>query len=126
MRLVVSTNLQTPTFNSQRSSQIMDTRNFRMDRKRAELAERTTTRLVDFGLRVIERSRQRAASLVALLAQWQQRARDRALLREMDARALRDLGLTRADVLVEADKPSWRLSRSQRSALTRARRSTCS
>jgi uncharacterized protein YjiS (DUF1127 family) len=87
----------------------MDTRNFRMDRKRAELAERTTTRLVDFGLRVIERSRQRAASLVALLAQWQQRARDRALLREMDARALRDLGLTRADVLVEADKPSWRL-----------------
>ncbi len=43
------------------------------------------------------------------LLTWQQRAADRALPAAMSDRALRDVGLTRSDVLVEADKPFWRV-----------------
>lgn len=43
----------------------------------------------------------------ALLA-WQRRAVDRACLAAMDERQLRDVGLARSAVLVEADKPFWR------------------
>jgi uncharacterized protein YjiS (DUF1127 family) len=42
------------------------------------------------------------------LLTWQQRSIDRAMLAEMNEQALRDIGLTRSDVLVEADKPFWR------------------
>ena len=42
------------------------------------------------------------------LATWRRRARERAQLREMDERLLRDIGLTRAQVLEEARKPFWR------------------
>lgn len=48
------------------------------------------------------------ARLCGALITWQRRAHDRALLREIDARALRDVGLERADVLIEARKPFWR------------------
>jgi uncharacterized protein YjiS (DUF1127 family) len=39
---------------------------------------------------------------------WQDRARQRQLLARMDDRLLRDMGLTRADIAIEADKPFWR------------------
>jgi uncharacterized protein YjiS (DUF1127 family) len=48
------------------------------------------------------------ASLLRLLLDWQERARQRRRLREMDDRLLRDIGLTRADVELEAAKPCWR------------------
>ena len=46
--------------------------------------------------------------LVDLLLAWQARAREREHLRMMDGRQLRDLGLTRADIVSETDKPFWR------------------
>jgi uncharacterized protein YjiS (DUF1127 family) len=42
------------------------------------------------------------------LLEWQERARSRVLLGRLDDRMLRDMGLTRADVDVEAGKPFWR------------------
>lgn len=38
----------------------------------------------------------------------QMRARERAHLAELDDRCLRDMGITRYDVAMEADKPFWR------------------
>lgn len=43
------------------------------------------------------------------LIAWRQHFRDRAVLRELSDHQLRDIGLTRADVRREADKPVWRL-----------------
>jgi uncharacterized protein YjiS (DUF1127 family) len=45
--------------------------------------------------------------LVALLREWLHRSRTRSTIRELDDRMLRDIGLTRGDALVEADKPFW-------------------
>ena len=39
---------------------------------------------------------------------WRERARDRRTLVELDEHILRDIGLTRTDVLSEAQKPFWR------------------
>ena len=39
---------------------------------------------------------------------WHERARSRVHLSQLDERALRDLGLTRRDVMVETSKPFWR------------------
>jgi uncharacterized protein YjiS (DUF1127 family) len=39
---------------------------------------------------------------------WQERRRSRRLLRQLDDRLLRDLGLSRADVERECGKSSWR------------------
>ncbi len=51
-------------------------------------------------------------ALVAGLAAWVtfglERARQRRMLAALDDRMLKDIGLTRADVASEADKPSWR------------------
>lgn len=47
-------------------------------------------------------------ALITTLLAWQQRASDRALLAEMTERELRDVGLARSDILIEADKPFWR------------------
>ncbi len=41
------------------------------------------------------------------LARWQIRARQRHRLGELDDHALADMGLTRADVAREIDKPFW-------------------
>ena len=38
---------------------------------------------------------------------WMQRSQQRRQLRELDDRALRDIGLSRAEVNAEADKPFW-------------------
>ena len=45
---------------------------------------------------------------VTLLLTWQQRARDRRQLQSLSDHMLRDIGLSRADVLAEASKPFWR------------------
>lgn len=63
---------------------------------------------LDTGRRAVAWARQSATRVVAQLIAWQQRADERAQLRAMGERELRDLGLTRSDVLVEADKPFWR------------------
>ncbi|MFQ6021783.1 MAG: DUF1127 domain-containing protein [Acidiferrobacterales bacterium] len=42
-----------------------------------------------------------------VLAEWQERARQRRHLMELDDRLLGDIGLTRADVVREASKPFW-------------------
>ena len=39
---------------------------------------------------------------------WQQRAVERNALGAMDDRMLRDVGLTRAEAMVETDKPFWK------------------
>lgn len=86
----------------------MNTQTVAINHHRAELFEQAVTRLAAIGLRALKSSLQHLASLVALVDQWRQRGHDRALLREMGEHQLRDIGLTRADVLVEADKPFWR------------------
>ena len=44
-----------------------------------------------------------------LLLLWRERARQRRQLRTLNDRMLRDIGLTRADVIAESSKPFWRL-----------------
>lgn len=44
----------------------------------------------------------------SLVREWRRRARSRAELAALDDRTLRDIGLTRADVWQEIDKPFWR------------------
>jgi uncharacterized protein YjiS (DUF1127 family) len=46
---------------------------------------------------------------VDLLLTWHERARQRRQLRTLSDRMLRDIGLTRADVMAESSKPFWRL-----------------
>ena len=44
----------------------------------------------------------------ATLSEWRRRSRDRAELAALDDRALRDIGVSRADVWREINKPFWR------------------
>jgi uncharacterized protein YjiS (DUF1127 family) len=44
----------------------------------------------------------------AVLANWERRARSRRELAELSEYSLRDIGLTRADVVRETSKPFWR------------------
>jgi uncharacterized protein YjiS (DUF1127 family) len=44
-----------------------------------------------------------------MLLIWRERARQRRQLRSLNDHMLRDLGLTRADVMAESSKPFWRL-----------------
>lgn len=46
---------------------------------------------------------------VQLVQAWQERARQRRHLSELSDTMLKDLGLTRADVMIESSKPFWRL-----------------
>lgn len=46
--------------------------------------------------------------LRTLVVTWSRRARQRHALRDLDHTQLRDIGLTRHDVLRETDKPFWR------------------
>jgi uncharacterized protein YjiS (DUF1127 family) len=48
-----------------------------------------------------------ARALAAVLA-WRERGRERAALRTLDDRALRDIGLSRAEIWREVEKPFWR------------------
>lgn len=48
------------------------------------------------------------ATLNQIFATWRQRARSRKELSQLDARSLRDLGLSASDVNFEINKPFWR------------------
>jgi uncharacterized protein YjiS (DUF1127 family) len=61
------------------------------------LGARTTRSLV-YGLR----------QAAAALREWQRRRRDRAVLATLDDRMLRDIGVSRCEILAEIDKPFWR------------------
>jgi uncharacterized protein YjiS (DUF1127 family) len=50
-----------------------------------------------------------AAGIEAWIMFWSERARQRRTLAALDDRMLKDIGLTRADVAVESDKPFWRV-----------------
>jgi uncharacterized protein YjiS (DUF1127 family) len=54
-------------------------------------------------------ARVRAALVGALglVREWRRRARSRTELAALDDRTLRDIGLSRADVWAELDKPFW-------------------
>ena len=53
---------------------------------------------------VVRRAANRAVGLVLT---WQQRARERRNLATMDEYGLKDIGLSRVDIMREADKPFW-------------------
>lgn len=48
------------------------------------------------------------SQIVATLIDWQERANQRHALASLSDAALRDLGLSRADVETEVSKPFWR------------------
>ena len=50
---------------------------------------------------------ERLHRLARTLLLWHERARQRRHLQSLSDHMLRDIGLTRADVLAEADKPFW-------------------
>jgi len=43
-----------------------------------------------------------------IFATWRRRARERRELASLDHRTIRDLGLSRSEILFEANKPFWR------------------
>jgi len=47
-------------------------------------------------------------NIVMTLLDWQERARQRRQLRDLDDAALKDFGRSRADASHECDKPFWR------------------
>jgi uncharacterized protein YjiS (DUF1127 family) len=47
-------------------------------------------------------------SLLAIPKAWRERTRGRRILADMNERELRDLGLSRSQVVLEAHKPFWR------------------
>ena len=49
-----------------------------------------------------------ATATIQLLLNWQERATQRHHLATLDDRALKDVALTRADAVAEAEKPFWR------------------
>ena len=49
-----------------------------------------------------------ARSLRAILREWQRRARSRRELLALDARTLRDIGVTRAEAVRLGTKPFWK------------------
>jgi uncharacterized protein YjiS (DUF1127 family) len=49
-----------------------------------------------------------AAYAVETLLHWQERSRERVQLQQLDEHMLHDIGLSRADVAHECDKPFWR------------------
>jgi len=48
-----------------------------------------------------------ATNIFTTVLDWQERARQRRRLSELDDRMLKDIGLTRADVSREVEKPFW-------------------
>ena len=56
---------------------------------------------------VLRRAWSGVVHFVATLSAWQERARQRRQLMELDDRLLRDIGVSRADVARETAKPFW-------------------
>ena len=52
--------------------------------------------------------REAPSRIFAALQEWRRRCRDRAELARFDERMLSDIGITRADVWREINKPFWR------------------
>jgi uncharacterized protein YjiS (DUF1127 family) len=50
----------------------------------------------------------RAGALLDAVLTWQERARQRHAMATMDEHALKDIGLSRSDVVAESTKPFWR------------------
>lgn len=46
--------------------------------------------------------------LLELLQNWSARAHERRMLLQLDERMLKDIGVTRVDVMQETSKPFWR------------------
>ena len=67
---------------------------------RPGLGRASSPRRVRLGLRALERAAE-------LLLTWQERAQQRHELETLNDHMLRDIGLTRADVMAEATKPFW-------------------
>ncbi len=78
----------------------MDDCTHTMQRTTTTTGTRSTTRIRRFTGLV------RAVMLQLVL--WQERAEQRHRLAELDERMLKDIGLTRADVQAEINKPFWR------------------
>jgi uncharacterized protein YjiS (DUF1127 family) len=55
------------------------------------------------------RAAQAMRGVAAAYVRWRRWEDEREALRALSERDLRDIGLTRADVLVEIDKPFWRI-----------------
>ena len=49
------------------------------------------------------------ATLNRIVSTWRRRARERHELAQLDARSLRDLGLSPGQINFEANKPFWRV-----------------
>ncbi|NJO36479.1 MAG: DUF1127 domain-containing protein [Rhizobiales bacterium] len=49
------------------------------------------------------------AKVARVTAVWRSRARDRDALSRLNDHCLRDIGLTQHDVMIECEKPFWRL-----------------
>jgi uncharacterized protein YjiS (DUF1127 family) len=58
--------------------------------------------------RNLDAARGLRAQAKARIAEWRRRARSRRELMALDGRDLRDILLTRCDVLRESDKPFWK------------------
>ena len=58
--------------------------------------------------RPLPRANSVVGRFVGALLVWQARSRERQILAAMDDHALKDIGLTRADVSREIEKPFWR------------------
>jgi uncharacterized protein YjiS (DUF1127 family) len=86
----------------------MNTQVIRSPRYWSALVERKTNRLSNVLPRAFRQARKKALDLVDWFKPCQQRASDREVLRGLGAHERLDLGRTRANVLVEADKPFWR------------------
>jgi uncharacterized protein YjiS (DUF1127 family) len=53
-------------------------------------------------------SRAALSRILATLSEWRRRSRDRTHLAMLDDRMLRDIGVNRADLWREINKPFWR------------------
>ena len=56
---------------------------------------------------VVGLAKRTAVAALDTLAEWQERARQRRQLQELDDHMLRDLGLSRADAQRESERPFW-------------------
>lgn len=63
--------------------------------------------LIGDGRGLWRRLRRGVSGAASVVLRWQELARDRRRLQEMDERMLKDIGISRADALHEASRPFW-------------------